>query len=389
MNVENYIESQYRLISDYKDIEYLDLYSNISPTKLKEIFSTLHHEFVTLFKSMNSRLPTNDYGAHFWADQSRKLIQVIDITRGLERVLKSTSMAFSLDEYYDKLLNSCSQFLSESGGSQIPPNMEKIELYYTIPIFATSSIISISNIASNLYANLKQIGNGSYANVYKFKDLFYDNFFVLKRAKKDLNSKELERFEREYSQLKKFSSPYIVSVYNYDADKHEYIMEYMDYSLDKYIEKYNSQLTFSQRKNLGFQILKGFTYIHSKDLLHRDISPKNILLKEYDDLVIAKIADFGLVKIPDSDLTSVNTEFKGYFNDPSLITEGFNNYSILHETFALTRLLYFVLTGKTNIDNISSQSLKTFVLKGLNSSKNLRFQNLNELQNEYKTIQEN
>ena len=138
MNVENYIESQYRLISDYKDIEYLDLYSNISPTKLKEIFSTLHHEFVTLFKSMNSRLPTNDYGAHFWADPSRKLIQVIDITRGLERVLKSTSMAFSLDEYYDKLLNSCSQFLSESGGSQIPPNMEKIELYYTIPIFATS-----------------------------------------------------------------------------------------------------------------------------------------------------------------------------------------------------------------------------------------------------------
>lgn len=112
-------------------------------------------------------------------------------------------------------------------------------------------------------------------------------------------------------------------------------------------------------------------------------------MKEYDDLVIAKIADFGLVKIPDSDLTSVNTEFKGYFNDPSLITEGFNNYSILHETFALTRLLYFVLTGKTNIDNISSQSLKTFVLKGLNSSKNLRFQNLNELQNEYKTIQEN
>jgi len=42
------------------------------------------------------------------------------------------------------------------------------------------------------------------------------------------------------------------------------------------------------------------------------------LLKKYDDVVVVKIADFGLVKVVDSDLTSASTNFKGYFNDPSL-----------------------------------------------------------------------
>ena len=46
---------------------------------------------------------------------------------------------------------------------------------------------------------------------------------------------------------------------------------------------------------------------------------KNILIKEYDDTLVVKLSDFGLVKIPDSTLTTVNTEFKGYFNDPALV----------------------------------------------------------------------
>ena len=156
-------------------------------------------------------------------------------------------------------------------------------------------------------------------------------------------------------------------------------MEYMDLSLDKYIKLNNLKLNYLQRKNIGFQILKAFSYIHSKRLLHRDISPKNILIKEYDDVIVVKIADFGLVRIPNSTLTSVNTEFKGYFNDPNLMIEGFDNYDILHETYALTRLLYFVMTGKTRTDNILDPNLQTFILRGLNTDKSKRFQSIEEL----------
>lgn len=46
---------------------------------------------------------------------------------------------------------------------------------------------------------MKLIGNGSYANVYKYKDTFYNRPFILKRAKKELTDKEIARFKREFS----------------------------------------------------------------------------------------------------------------------------------------------------------------------------------------------
>jgi hypothetical protein len=114
-------------------------------------------------------------------------------------------------------------------------------------------------------------------------------------------------------------------------------------------------------------------------------SPKNILIKDYDDVLVVKVADFGLVRIPDSTFTSVNTAFKGYFNDPSLAVEGFDSYNILHEIYALTRLLYYVMTGKTNTDKILDPNLQTFVLRGLNSDKGKRFQNIEELSETFRS----
>ena len=96
--------------------------------------------------------------------------------------------------------------------------------------------------------------------------------------------------------------------------------------------------------------------------------------------------DFELVKIPDSTLTTVNTEFKGYFNDPALVVEGFNTYGIVHETYALTRVIYFVMTGKTNTEKIANQNLRAFVERGLNPDKTKRFQNIRDMISAFKTI---
>lgn len=140
----------------------------------------------------------------------------------------------------------------------------------------------------------------------------------------------------------------------------------------EFIDSYRTIATIYhgiKRKNIVNQILRAFQYIHSKNLLHRDISPKNILLKLYEDVIVVKISDFGLVKIPDSQLTTVNTDFKGYFNDPSLIVEGFDKYSMVHETYALTRLIYYIMTGKTNLSDINGSDMCAFVAKGLSADK--------------------
>lgn len=387
MNIENYIESQYReLVEKGLNVEFSDLYNSFENVKLREVLTTLHYYFITLFRTMNERLPTGENGAHFWADPSRELISIIEITIGLYNTLKNSKYAFNIDDYYYELIKKCRNFLSSSGGSELPANMQKIDLYYIQPIFKKSQSISVKNKSINMVYDLKQIGEGSYANVYKYKDTFYNRTFVIKRAKKDLTEKEILRFKREYEEMQEFSSPYILEVYRYSESNNEYIMEYMDYTLDSYISRNNSKLTIAQRKGIAQQVLRAFDYIHSKKRLHRDISPKNILIKEYEDVPVIKIADFGLVKIPESKLTTVGTEFKGYFNDPSLVVEGFDTYNILHETYALTRIIYYIMTGRTNIEKITNSKLRIFIEKGLNVDKTKRFKNVFEMMQAFREV---
>lgn len=379
MNIDNYLESQYREIYPHLNIEYIDLYKCFELQKLQEIFATIHHLCVENYKLMNQRLPTGKFGDHFWAEPSRELILAINTALGMQRTLKNTEYAFEIDDYYREVFAKSEEFLSASHGSQIPPNMKKIEIYYTMPIMLPTNAIKINSGILEKNVALKLIGEGSYAQVFSFFDDYYKRKYVLKRANKNLSEKEIERFKKEFYEMNSLSSPYVVEVYRYEDDTNEYIMEYMDCTLDKYIEKNNAILTNNDRKSIVNQILRAFKYIHSKKLLHRDISPKNILLKKYDDVNVIKVSDFGLVKAPDSHLTTINTEFKGYFNDPSLVTEGFQSYGILHETFALTRLVYFVMSGKTRMDNIKDVNLSSFVKKGLSVNLSERYQNVDEI----------
>lgn len=366
--------------------DYVDLYSFFNDERLQYIFSTIHTDMMAELKSMNTRLPTREYEAHFWADSSRILLSAIELLEDLFRKLKKTKYEFIIDEYYDAVIKKCNTFLSPRYGSTIPAHMDKIELYYTIPIIKQLNVINIENPDIQNTATLKLIGEGSYAHVYTYVDQFYNKQYVVKRAKKNLTEKEIQRFKQEYEELKQLSSPYIVEVYRYNDDKKEYIMEYMDYTLCDFIEKNNSTLDKMKRKSIGFQIIRAFQYIHSKNLLHRDISPNNVLIKKYDDIEVIKVSDFGLVKIPNSDLTSLQTEVKGCFNDPNLHVIGFSNYSMVHETYALTRLLYFVMTGKTNCSKISDSKLQKFVQRGMHSDESKRYQTLSELYDEFKNL---
>lgn len=383
--VENYIESQYRLIVDHINIEYLNLYKSFSNEKLQEIFSTIQHLFVVNYSAMNDRLPTGDYGNHYWANNSRELILAIEVLRGLERVLKTTKYAFLVDPYYEQIITKSMEFLVKSGGSQIPPHMDKIVIYYTEPIFIKKNSVKISSApVEQQYADLKQIGKGSYATVYYYYDSFYNRKYVLKRAKNDLNEKELLRFKNEYKQMSNLHSPYIVEVYSLNNDTNEYIMEYMDCTLADYI--INSKPDIKERKRIVYQVLRAFNYIHSKRLLHRDISPNNILVKKYDDVNVIKISDFGLVKLPDSTLTSYATSVKGAFNDPALDSEGYANYSIEDETYALTRIVLYIITGSAMIESDTDKKLKAFLQKGVSSDRMERYHSVEEMKIALKNI---
>ena len=76
---------------------------------------------------MNQRLPTGEFGNHFWAEPSRELILAINTALGMQRTLKNTEYAFEIDDYYREVFAKSEGFLSASGGSQIPPNIKKLK----------------------------------------------------------------------------------------------------------------------------------------------------------------------------------------------------------------------------------------------------------------------
>lgn len=374
VNIDFYLKKRYEDIQIEKVLRLEELYNDIDNPKLRIIFATLHQEFNRLISFMYNK--TN---GHFNADESRALDYYINFFEDTKYTLKDTIYSFDLNEDYKKFLNDCTKFLSLSGGSTIPADLNRIRIIDYEPIFFLRKSIKVSRNSEDKRFNIQLIGTGSYAQVFKYHDDFYDTDVVIKRADKNLNEKEIERFKKEYSIMKSMNSPYILKVYRYEEKNNEYYAEFVDETLYDYIIRNNSKLSVEKRKNIAYQIFKAFSYIHSNELLHRDISLTNVLIKHYDNSDIIKISDFGLVKEKDSNLTTTESDIKGSLNDSNLSVIGFKNYSMEYETYALTRLILFVMTGKTNLEKIKDNNIRNFVLKGINGDVNKRYHSINEM----------
>ena len=376
-----------REASKYDGSDLYDFYDSITNENLRKIFASLHDQLNHWFATINGDLRISYdeegnkvySGGYFHAQDSRDLLDVITNLDELKRKLYATQYEFELiNQDYDNAIRRCKRFLEKRNGSNIPEGFEEIEIEDMGPIFQMKNSVSIST-KIQAYAILDSVGEGSYAHVFSYEDPTYHIKIALKRAKPDLDSKELERFKQEFQVLKSLNSPYIVQVYFYDENKNEYTMEYMDENIYKYLGRCNSTLTFGRRKNAIYQICHGLMYMHQKGILHRDISLANVFVKHYDDVDVFKIGDFGLIKMPKSSLTSTYSEIKGSLNDPDLINVGFGNYNICHETFALTRLCFYILTGRTNITKQKEGMIKQFWNKGTSTNIKERFQNVKEL----------
>lgn len=381
VNIELFLKQKHEKYQLSEVLRTYELYGNIENVHLRNLFAILQQEFNRLITFMYRK--TN---YHFNAAESREFIEYIKLYEDMKYILKETAMAFELDEEYEKFILKCSKFLVESGGSSIPIDLENIKLKEYEPIFSLSRTIKVASKKEERIYPLKVIGEGSYAIVSAYLDEFYGKKYIIKRAKKDLTSKELERFKKEFNTMKEFNSPYILEVYRYDESKNEYYAEYMDDTLYDFINKNNNKILLNTRINLALQIFKAFEYIHSKEYLHRDISLTNVLIKQYYHTIIVKISDFGLVKEKNSTLTSTDSEVKGSLNDSKLEIIGFKNYSMVYETYALTRLILFVMTGKTNLEKVENQELQKFVLKGTDGNLENRFKEVKEMRDYFKKI---
>ncbi|MFC5289903.1 protein kinase family protein [Actinokineospora guangxiensis] len=314
--------------------------------RLRTIFASFHERLNALLAFMNEK---NRVNKHYNAEDSRQLLDLIDEMDEVREALKSVDLDFTLAQIYQAVLDQCQEFLVRSGGSTIPDDFPIIKVERYEPVFVTTDSAMASRASTGKRFDLQLIGEGSYAIVHKFFDDEAGLWFARKKAKAGLTDRDLARFRGEYKVLKSLNFPYIVEAYRYDRAAECYTMEYCHSTLDAFITRHNNSLGFSTRKRIALQLLYALHHLHSKGIPHRDISKRNILLKEYEHPVVTvKLSDFGLHKDPSSELTHTGSSMKGTIIDPTL--DRFKDFDILAEIYAIGHVLSFIFTGRKSIN---------------------------------------
>lgn len=169
------------------------------------------------------------------------------------------------------------------------------------------------------YKNCTKIATGGMGAVYLATHPELKRKVVIKKLiLKSGGAAIRERFKREARILSELSSPYVVRMFDYftEGRANYIVLEFVDgMSLDKLIEKQVS-LPPELALLIFLDACLGLKNAHSKDIVHRDIKPGNILISKRAEV---KLADFGIAsdekdeveepkKTVDSDKTVVATK---------------------------------------------------------------------------------
>ncbi|MGF1938154.1 MAG: protein kinase domain-containing protein [Nostoc sp. ChiQUE02] len=170
--------------------------------------------------------------------------------------------------------------------------------------------LAVGQVVDNRYQIIRQLGQGGFGRTYLAEDInkshqtcVLKEFAPQVQEHQDLQ-KAKELFEREANVLKKLQHPQIprfhasLQVKIGTKDFFFLVQDYVDgdnyYQL---LEQRESQgKTFSEEEVITLlqQILPVLSYIHSRDVVHRDISPDNLIWRRSDNLPV--LIDFGGVK---------------------------------------------------------------------------------------------
>ncbi len=148
--------------------------------------------------------------------------------------------------------------------------------------------ISNGEIINDRYKLLRPIGRGSFGEVWLAEDIILNIQLAIK-IYIALDSKGLEEFKTEFKNVRHLNHPGLLrpDYYDHAGNSPYLVMTYCPGTLGNQVGKMSEQDIWKLIKDVS----SGLAYLHSKDIVHRDIKPDNILMNEQGDYVIS---DFGL-----------------------------------------------------------------------------------------------
>ncbi len=232
------------------------------------------------------------------------------------------------------------------------------------------------------FSGISLIGQGGMGVVYRATQIKLGREVAIKilspEKKRDAGFRE--RFAREALSMAQMDHPNIVSIYETGSrEDHFYIV--MEYVPGCTLREAITAGDLSHQEIIT-QICAGLAHAHERGVLHRDLKPGNILLRE-DGLI--KIADFGLAKL----LDETKSDFTLTLTDSALGTPAYMAPEQTHslrdvdhraDIYSLGVVCYEMLTGKVPAGNFDPPTkdphLSGIILKALHQDPDKRFQSI-------------
>lgn len=243
------------------------------------------------------------------------------------------------------------------------------------------------HVLKGKYRIAKKIHEGGMGIVYLCTDIYRKTPCVVKHPlyEGDIHIK-IEKLKVEARILKTLSHPHIVQYIDSFEEKNVFYMviEYIN-GMDLKTLFMNNPATEFQAKKYCTQLLDALEYLHNRNIIHRDIKPRNIMITQNT----VKLIDFGGAKMRFTSLPQ-----KGSI----LYTPGYGapeqqtgDASFQSDVYGVGATLYFLLTGKDPCtlpplspycENLNiSQVLDSIVQKATHIDPHQRYQTVREMKN--------
>ncbi len=209
-----------------------------------------------------------------------------------------------------------------------------------------NDLITKGQKINDRYEIIKSIGEGGMANVYLGQDTILDRKVAIKVLRGDLSNDEkfIRRFQREALSASSLSHPNIVEMYDVGEDNGNYyiVMEYIEGKTVKQLLKKRGKLTVREAVDIMLQLTDGMAEAHDSYIIHRDIKPQNIMIREDGTI---KITDFGIaMALNSTQLTQTNSVMGSVHYLPPEQASG-KGSTIKSDIYSMGILFYELLTG--------------------------------------------
>ncbi len=152
------------------------------------------------------------------------------------------------------------------------------------------------------YEILRKLREGGMGAVYKVRHRLLDEIRVIKVIRPHLSGEEAlrRRFLREARAAVRLRHPNIAQLYDFTVDDSGtayMVMEFIDGEDLGRLLKRHGRLASRTALEVGVQALRALYYLHRSQVVHRDISPDNLMIsQDMDGKLVVKLIDLGIAK---------------------------------------------------------------------------------------------